>query len=165
MSKLYKKVAVGGTWDRLHKGHDVILKKTFEIGENIYIGVVASEELLKQKELKEIIEPYEKRVDNLLEYIRKLNPNKKFKIIPLYDKYSITTSDPELEALVVSQLTLESGKEINEIRKKRGLKELDLIVVDMVLAEDNGLLCSTRIRKNEIDREGKLIKKGSYHRA
>jgi pantetheine-phosphate adenylyltransferase len=159
MDKIYKKVAVGGTWDRLHRGHQIILKKAFEIGESIYIGVVASDELLKQKELREIIEPYEKRVQNLNEYLRKINPKKKFEIVPLYDKYGTTINDSELEALVVSKLTLEGGKEINEIRRKRGLKELDLIVIDMILAEDSGLLCSTRIRKGEIDREGRLIKK------
>ncbi|MEM2081946.1 MAG: adenylyltransferase/cytidyltransferase family protein, partial [Candidatus Bathyarchaeia archaeon] len=37
--KRFRKVAVGGTFDELHKGHKALLMKAFEIGTRVLIGL------------------------------------------------------------------------------------------------------------------------------
>ena len=42
-SKKYKKVAVGGTFDKFHDEHKKLLSTAFEIGDYIEIGVTSNE--------------------------------------------------------------------------------------------------------------------------
>ena len=62
-----------------------------------------------------------------------------------------------MEALVASP---ETGKRVelaNKLRAERGFPPLELVVVDWVVAEDGKPISSTRIRKGEIDEEGRLV--------
>jgi pantetheine-phosphate adenylyltransferase len=63
-----------------------------------------------------------------------------------------------IEALVVSRETEKTAVKINEERAKRGLPLLKIIAIDMVPAENHKPISTTRIRKGEIDREGRLTK-------
>jgi pantetheine-phosphate adenylyltransferase len=153
----YKRIAVGGTFDKLHKGHKRLFEEAFTLGEEVYIGLVRSEELLKDKELREKIDPYEVREKMLQKYLKSRNWHERAYIIPLYDRYGITLTN-NLDALIVTPKNVVVGEEINRKREKNGLKKLDLIEIDLVLAEDGEIISSTRVRKGEIDREGRVIK-------
>ena len=51
------------------------------------------------------------------------------------------------------------AKKVNEKRKKLGLSMLPIHTIPLVAAEDTKPVSATRIRKSEIDEEGKLILK------
>ena len=60
----YKKVAVGGTFDKFHKGHEKLLETAFEIGEFVEIGVTSD----AFGGLKGDIDPFKVRMSNLKKF-------------------------------------------------------------------------------------------------
>ncbi|MCD6529943.1 phosphopantetheine adenylyltransferase [Candidatus Bathyarchaeota archaeon] len=158
MNGKFKVAAVGGTFDEFHKGHRSILKKAFEVGEKVIVGL-CTDEFVKKLGKPHIVDPYEVRLKNLKTFLKENGLLERAEIIPLNDPYGPTINDEEIEVLIVSEETAPTAYKINELRRRRGLKPLEIIVVNMVLAEDEKTISTTRIRKGEIDREGRLIGK------
>ncbi|TRO46069.1 phosphopantetheine adenylyltransferase, partial [Candidatus Bathyarchaeota archaeon] len=59
--KKFRKVAVGGTFDELHKGHRVLLVKAFEVGENVLIGL-CTDDFVKKMGKPQVTASYEARL-------------------------------------------------------------------------------------------------------
>jgi len=154
----FKVVAIGGTFDELHKGHKTLLKTAFAYGENVWIGLCTDEFAKKLRKNHEIA-PYEERVNELKRFLNDLGASNRAKIIPLSDSYGPAAISTEIDAIVVSKETEPRAREINVLRVRNGLKPLEIIVIDMVPAEDQIPISTTRIRRGEIDREGKIIKR------
>jgi pantetheine-phosphate adenylyltransferase len=157
-AKKFHKVAVGGTFDELHKGHEALILKAFEVGEHVTIG------LSSDKFVAKISKPhktafYAERQREVEDYLEKLGVSDKALIIPLNDPYGIAASDKELEALVVSKETEPIATKINSKRTQVGLKPLTIITICMVPAENKTPISTTRIRSGEIDRTGRLLKR------
>lgn len=151
ISKRYKKVAVGGTFDKFHDGHKKLLTTAFEIGEDIIIGVTSD----AFGGLKGDIDSCEERMSNLKSFF---SNKSNFKIISLDDPYGTTIYDEDFDAIVVSEETEPTAVEINHIRYSKGMKPLDIVVVSFVLAYDGTPISSTRIRCGEINKNGNVIK-------
>ena len=66
--KKYDCVAMGGTFDILHVGHVELLKKSFEIGKFVIIGI-SSDDLVKEKLKKRINNSFEVPKHNLVKII------------------------------------------------------------------------------------------------
>jgi pantetheine-phosphate adenylyltransferase len=159
MQKKLKTVAVGGTFDELHKGHRILLMRAFEIGEKVLIGLSSDEfagKLGRQK--SHSIASYEKRLSELKKFLKQNDFLERAEIIPLDDAYGVTLSQGVLDALVVSRETEYMAQEINKKREKKGLEPLEIVVIEMVPAENHVPISTTRIRRGEIDREGHLIR-------
>jgi pantetheine-phosphate adenylyltransferase len=150
--KKYQKIAVGGTFDKLHEGHQRLLSKAFELSDRVLIGVT-SDEFARTKGK---IEPCNQRMSNLKKKLEKYGD--KYSVSRLDDSYGPAIVEKDIEALVVSEETEPTAQEINKIRKKKGMKPLDIITIGMVLAEDGKPISSTRIRKGEIDVTGAVLK-------
>jgi cytidyltransferase-like protein len=157
MEKRYGKVAVGGTFDELHKGHKTLLIKAFEVGKHILIGL-CSDEFAKKLSKPHIVAPYDERLDDLKAFLMERGWLERAKIVQLNDPYGPTLSKRRLNALVVSEETEPTALEINKKRKEAGLPLLRILVIDMVPSENHAPISTTRIRRGEIDREGHLLK-------
>ncbi|MCX8170490.1 MAG: phosphopantetheine adenylyltransferase [Candidatus Bathyarchaeota archaeon] len=155
----FKVVAVGGTFDELHKGHKALLKMAFKSGESVWIGV-CTDEFARDLRKNHEVAPYESRVKEVIKFLEELGVSGRARIIPLSDPYGPSAVSDEIEAIVVSRETEMRAKELNAMRVKNGLKPLEIIVIDMVPAEDNIPISTTRIRRGEIDREGRLLRRG-----
>jgi len=46
---------------------------------------------------------------------------------------------------------------LNKLRAEKGLRPVDVVTVELVLAKDGKRISSTRIRSGEIDPEGNLL--------
>lgn len=154
----FKVAAVGGTFDELHKGHRALLLKAFEVGERVLIGLCTDEFVAKMNKPHPVAS-YRERLVELKNFLKAHGLLERAKVIPLNDAYGVTLQRGCLEALVVSRETEPTAKKINEERAKRGLEPLHIVVIDMVPAENHKPISTTRIRRGEIDREGRLIKR------
>ncbi|MCW4019391.1 MAG: pantetheine-phosphate adenylyltransferase [Candidatus Bathyarchaeota archaeon] len=158
--KRFKKVAVGGTFDELHKGHKILLMKAFEIGEFVVIGLSSDEFVLKLGK-PHLTASFEQRKLDLNSWIADLGLKECAEIVPLFDAFGSSVKDTQIEALVVSQETEPIGKKINARRKETGLPTLKIVTVYMVPAQNCKPISTTRIRRGEINHEGRLLKKNS----
>jgi pantetheine-phosphate adenylyltransferase len=155
--KQFKKVAVGGTFDELHRGHKALLDKAFEIGGRVVIGL-SSDEFVSKMGKPHKTAAYGERLKELQAFLAEQGLAAKAEIVTLNDPYGLTISGDGLEALVVSKETEKIAQKINEIRTKAGFEPLLIVTVNMVPADNNAPISTTRIRSGEIDRNGHMLK-------
>ncbi|UCE16696.1 MAG: pantetheine-phosphate adenylyltransferase [Candidatus Bathyarchaeota archaeon] len=158
MKKQFETVAVGGTFDELHKGHRVLLLKAFEVGNRVLIGL-CTDDFAKKLWKPHKVATYEERLEELKDFLRRKGLLNRAEIMPLNDSYGVTLSSGCVEAIVVSRETEPRAHEINEKRKARGLAPLRVVIIKMIPAENHVSISTTRIRHREIDREGRLLKR------
>lgn len=148
-----KKVVVGGTFETLHRGHRVFLQKAFSLDGEIYIGLTSDEMALETKGRKVL--DFETREKNLRAYVEE-RFNIKTRIEKIEDKFGPTLEE-YFDYIVVSPESRETALEINKERQKIDKKEIEIVEIDFVLAEDGKPISSSRIIMGEIDKEGNLI--------
>lgn len=151
-------VAVGGTFDRFHKGHEAVLDEAFRMGESVLIGI--SSDGFARKIKTHPVESFGERLRSLRNFLKKKGWMRNAKIVPIDDPYGPALTSRVLEAIVVSEETKQSAIELNRLREMSGLRPLKIIDVETVLAENGLPITTTRIREGKIDREGRIIKKG-----
>ena len=155
--RLFHEVAVGGTFDALHRGHKILLRTAFREGDRVLIGL-SRNGFVRRLVKNHRVDPYPKRKRELISFLKKEGLLDRAKIIPLDDPYGPIINDSTVSAVVVSRMTKKMADKINTIRRKRGLRPLPLVSIAMVVAEDFEPISSTRIRAGEIDREGYLAR-------
>ena len=156
--KKFEKVAVGGTFDELHRGHKTLLTQAFEIGERVVIGL-SSDELVSKLFKPHVTATYADREQGLKAWLRDLGLADRAEIIPLFDAFGSTIKDLEIQALIVSEETKPIAEKINLRREVAGLPSLTIISIGMVPSQNCSPISTTRIRRGEMDREGRLLKK------
>lgn len=148
---------VGGTFDPLHAGHKKLLTRSFELagpdGE-VIIGLT-TDEFAGAK--VHPVRSYQERLKNVASFIEKHGYTAEWKVEPLSDRYG-SSLDADFDILVVSEETFPVALEINELRRQRGRRRVDLHEISCVLAEDGRRISSTRVYRGEIDRHGRLIR-------
>lgn len=154
----YRLAALGGTFDRLHQGHERLLQTAFGVAEKVMIGVTR-DELNRSKILANMIESYEIRVANVTGFLNKNGYADRAEIIPLLDMYGPTLTNQEIDALVVSTQTKKGGEEINHLRFAKGLNPLPIVEAVMVKDAAGEHLSSTSIREGITNRQGERYDK------
>lgn len=154
----YRRVAVGGTFDIIHLGHENLLKTAFKIGEKVIIGL-STDKLAEELKKNHIVSPLHERKAGILRFLKENALLERAEIVPIDDRYGTTVEDQELEALVVSEETSKVADQINYMRIRKGLKPLDIIVIETVKAEDGKPISTSRIKRGEINRYGVLLSK------
>lgn len=148
-------VALGGTFDIIHRGHLELLKKGFSISSKVIIGLTSDE--FASKKGKAPKHNYSQRYKNLKNIIEESFPNSTYEISKLDNDFGPAVLEKEVEALVVSEETSSQGVELNRLRAERKSPPVTVIIVPMVLAGDGMRISSTRIKKSEIDPSGNIL--------
>src|SRR5271169_6051645 len=113
--KKFKKVAVGGTFDELHRGHKALLDKAFEVGDKVVIGL-SSDDFASKMGKPHKTASYDERRRELAAFIEASGLDGRVEIVPLDDPFGLTISGKGLEALVVSKETEKTAQAINQRR-------------------------------------------------
>lgn len=150
----YGTVAVGGTFDHLHDGHKILLSASSFIARDILIVGVTGEKLLVHKKYAEFLQSYNYRVEQVRKFLKLINYEQRVDIYEINDVCGPTASEPDIDALVVSQETISGGKYVNNVRKQKGFKELEIVEVQVIgggTAQNNfkQKLSSTELRRRE----------------
>ncbi len=147
-------ILVGGTFDSLHTGHRKILEKAFSLGGNVLV-CLTSDGMVKDKHLSWHIDTYEKRKSKLTEFLKKSQWLEKSEIVKIDNPFSEGLR-PDLTHIVVSEETRKNAEKINMMRSENCLTPLEIVEIKWELAEDGKTVSDMRIRKGEIDREGRV---------
>ena len=153
--KKFDLVAMGGTFDVIHKGHITLLSEAFSISAKVIIGLTSNE--WASKTGKDLLNDFDKRLEKLVKVIEKNFPNTSFEISKLDNDFGPAVLEKKVQALVVSDETSNQGEVLNLLRKQKNLPPVDVVVVPMVLAKDGNKISTTRIKNQEIDYDGNLL--------
>ena len=153
--KKFDLVAMGGTFDVIHKGHITLLSEAFSISDKVIIGLTSNE--WASKKGKDLLNDFDKRLEKLVKIIEKNFPNTSFEISKLDNDFGPAVLEKKVQALVVSDETSNQGEVLNLLRKQKNLPPVDVVVVPMVLAKDGNKISTTRIKNQEIDYDGNLL--------
>lgn len=151
----YGHAMLGGTFDHLHVGHTTLLDTAFRIGQRVSIGLTTDRYLLRHpKPLPERVQPFAVRRSVLHRWLRHRYPRRSWRTVPLEDTFGGSVEDG-VDVLVVSADTIEGGKAVNAERRRRGRRDVPIVVVPVVLADDLGPVSSRRIRAGTVDASGR----------
>lgn len=154
----FDSAVMGGTFNEIHHGHLGLLLTAFKYARKVVIGLT-SDEYVKTREKSHPVLAYEKRHEGLRQALHKYGWLERATIVKIDDAFGPSTSDPSLEAIIVSLFTAGMVDEINRIRLDRMLRPLEPVISPMVLAEDGKPISSSRVSAGEITLDGKVAKK------
>lgn len=148
------KVCLGGTFNIIHKGHELLFQKAFEDDNQVFIGLTSDELISGKKEVE--IDEYEVREKKLIAFLNDMEWEGRFSISKLTDELG-PAKEKDFDAIIVSEETKSGAEEINKERKENSFKPLKILPIKMAFAENGDVISSTRIKKGEMDVNGKLM--------
>lgn len=152
------KVVIGGTFNRIHDGHQALFQQAFEIGKLVFIGITSNEMAVKQRE-EAALQDFSQRKQKLKKYLEKRFSGVKFEIEKIDDKYNQRlVCELVADAIVASEDKKAEIKRINRLRRKHNLQPLKPFLVPYVLAENGTPIKATKIIKGEMDERGKMLR-------
>ncbi|MDE1819566.1 MAG: pantetheine-phosphate adenylyltransferase [Euryarchaeota archaeon] len=155
---LLSRAVLGGTFDRLHVGHEALLAAAFDHAKEVGIGIT-TEEFFRapgRQAKSGGVRPFDERRKELETFLEQRFPGRTWYLIPLVERWGAAL-EPQTKALVVSDETLPVGELANRLRKRHRVPALTLIVRHAVLGEDLLRVSSTRVRVGRIDRTGRRL--------
>ena len=141
--------AVAGTFNILHDGHKALLKRAFEVGDEVRIGITSDRMASQGRD--SFVSSHIRRKE--LESFLKGMSN--YSITEIDDIYGPRDMMDDVDVLVVSEETMENGNVLNEERRSRGLKPMELSVVPLVKSDSGEKISASSILRGEYGRSGR----------
>lgn len=144
-----KTSAAAGTFNVIHNGHARLLDAAFSKGDFVKIGITSDR--MASAGRKDVV-PLYLRTKALEDYLKKYD--KPWELFVIEDKFGPRDKMDSVDVLVVSEETMENGRLLNADRRSRGVKELELVPVPLLIACDGVKISSRGILKGEYGRSG-----------
>ena len=140
--------AVAGTFNILHDGHKALLDRAFEVGDLVRIGITSDR---MAREGRNSVASVSIRFKEIEDYVRGKG---RYEIFEIDDIYGPAVMMDDVDVLVVSEETLDNGRKVNDERKRRGLKPLELSVVPLVMSDLGEKISARAIIEGRYGRTG-----------
>jgi len=148
-------VAVAGTFGPIHDGHRALFREALERGDEGVLVALTSDSFARGKRERPVPD-FDDRRARVREELDELDKwGRDVSIEKLHDEHGIASTDPSIDALVVSPETAHELADINDNRVQQGLDPVRGIVVPFVRAADGERISSTRLVRGEIDEHGR----------
>ena len=119
-AKLYEHVVLGGTFDRLHPGHKILLSSALlRCSSRLTVGVTGPA-LLTGKVLPELLQPVSQRIEGVSRFVTEVRPEVEKNIVEISDPFGPSIVLPELQCIVGSQETERGCQAVNLKRVEAG---------------------------------------------
>lgn len=150
----YENVVVGGTFDRIHLGHKILLTVTaFCASKSVTVGVT-DDSLLTKKYLTDLVAPTTQRINDVTEFLTSIRPALTYHVVSISTPEGPTVTESNYQALVVSLETEVGGRSINTQRQALSFPLMQLVAV--------GLLPSSVVTEKMSSSASRLADLGRY---
>jgi len=146
----YRRCLVGGTFDRLHSGHELLLRAAIDAADFVEVWV-SNDEMANSK--SNHIQSADVRMEGVRHWADS-NSAGRLLVHSLEDQFGPAASRDDCDAIVCTPETELMCSVINDQRLENGLKPLEILVVPHLLDSEGEILSSSRIRAGRIDRSG-----------
>lgn len=146
--RMAMKAILGGTFNLIHGGHRALIKRAFELSDDVVIGLTTDEFASVGRKR---INPYYLRMKGLILLLESIGEHAE--IEPISDIYG-QTLDIDEAILVVSKETEKNAVAINKKRTALGMRPLNISVIDMVKSKTGVEIHASRILSGEYSRSG-----------
>lgn len=146
----YLRCLVGGTFDRLHSGHEILLRAAIDAAEHVEVWV-SDDNMANSK--SEQIQSAELRMEGVRHWADKYASGR-MHVFSLSDEFGPAATREDCDAIVCTPETELMCDAINDQRRENKLVALAVIVVPHLLDSEGDILSSSRIRAGRIDRSG-----------
>jgi phosphopantetheine adenylyltransferase len=159
----FKYIAIIGLWDIMHEGHKYGIKRAFDIGENIIIGIFENAtEITGVHKFVEYIESFETRMGYVRDYIEnELKPTKPYEMknfkteVEATDYFNEQRGKGLLDAVILSQKDLKEVLVQGIIKfaigflLKKKVSPCKLVILDNQKDENGKIYSSSDIRAKQ----------------
>lgn len=128
----------------LHSGHRYFLSMAKYYSKEALIGISSDNFVREKKDDWQKIHKFKERTQSVEDFLRKIKL--KHRIFELNDIFGSAVFNKDIEAILLTEETLENGIKVNKERKRRDLKELDYIVIPYFLNGDGKKISSRDFR-------------------
>ena len=140
---------VGGTFDRLHAGHRILIEKALSECTSLEIWLT-SDSIAQTKDPR--CESWSVRGQKILDFLD--NSANRVSLHVLEDSDGPAPWHQSATAIMCTPETRAGCDRINSERNRNGLSNLEVIVIEHLNAHDGNPISSSRIRSGEISTEG-----------
>ena len=141
--------AVAGTFRVLLDGHKKLIKRAFDVADEVLIGIT-SDAMAASK--PGISVPWEIRAAEVRSYVSAFGGAFIFELNDMYGPDGIME---RADVLVVSEETLENGRKVNEYRRLKGFHPLELSVVPLERAGCGEKISASGVLSGRYGRSGR----------